>query len=310
MDAMTANSTHFDELERRLRTILPEVYRDRVGEVKPVSMGSAGLKFDADGNVAWDQIWGSFCDLAMAGGPPHRGKLLLPGSPEQIEDEPDRYHEVVAEICRGISLVTGLHAEPHTPGWIRMYCTSAGMAGWLARAIVMENVSASFKGLQLHLPAGPAYRLEKEIKNVVTAVAKTCHYWLDHTSPEEQDAISAMLMKMERESPLLQPGSVDNQPLRGVAVSAIAHQTGLHPADRQHAGWLGIACGSISAAIWMMRLLTVSNALSHREEESVYAPLDPVRDPEGEIVVRIFVQAHAFAASRGVFEQTHAKHSS
>ena len=39
-------------------------------------MRAAGLKYDADGKVAWDEIWGSFCDLAMAGGPPHKGKLL------------------------------------------------------------------------------------------------------------------------------------------------------------------------------------------------------------------------------------------
>lgn len=299
---MTPNSAHFDELETRLRTILPELYRDRVDELQPVSMGSAALKFDADGNVAWDQIWGSFCDLAMAGGPPHRGKLLLPGLQEEIAKHPDQYREIAAEICRGLSLVTGLYAEPHTPGWIRMYCTSAGMAGWIARAIVMENVSASFKGLQLYLPAGPAYRLEKEIKNVVTAVAKTCHYWLDHTSPEEQDGISAMLAKMERESPLLQPGPVDNHRLRSITASAIAQQTGLHPADRQSAGWLGIACGSISAATWMMRLLTASNALSHREEETVYVPLDPVHDPDGEIVVCMTVRACGFATTHGVFE--------
>src|ERR1700759_5567269 len=84
-----------DELEARLRTILPEEYQD--GEVQPVSMGSAGLKYDNDGKVAWDEIWDHFCDLAMAGGPPHKGRLLEPGS----ADEADRYREVAAEICRG-----------------------------------------------------------------------------------------------------------------------------------------------------------------------------------------------------------------
>jgi sirohydrochlorin cobaltochelatase len=36
----------------------------------------------------------------------------------------------------------------------------------------------------LLLPAGPQFRLEAEIKNVVTAVAKTYHYWKEHMSYE------------------------------------------------------------------------------------------------------------------------------
>jgi sirohydrochlorin cobaltochelatase len=157
----------FDDLEARLRTILPEGYQNRYEDIQPVSMGSASLKYGLDGRVAWDQIWGSFCDLAMAGGPPHKGTLLEPGREEEIETQADRYREVVQEICRGITMVTGLCAEPSpVSGWVRMYCTSAAMAGWLARAIAMENISAHFKGLALHLPAGPAYRIEKEIKNI------------------------------------------------------------------------------------------------------------------------------------------------
>jgi sirohydrochlorin cobaltochelatase len=32
----------------------------------------------------------------------------------------------------------------------------------------------------LYLPAGPAFRLEHESKNVITVVAKTHHYWREH----------------------------------------------------------------------------------------------------------------------------------
>jgi sirohydrochlorin cobaltochelatase len=32
----------------------------------------------------------------------------------------------------------------------------------------------------LFLPAGPTFRLDKEIKNVVTVIAKTHHYWKEH----------------------------------------------------------------------------------------------------------------------------------
>ena len=69
-----------DVLDLRLRTLLPEEYQDSYEDVQPAPMRSAGLKFDADGKVAWDEIWGSFCDLAMAGGPPHKGALLEPGT--------------------------------------------------------------------------------------------------------------------------------------------------------------------------------------------------------------------------------------
>jgi sirohydrochlorin cobaltochelatase len=32
----------------------------------------------------------------------------------------------------------------------------------------------------LYLPAGCGFTLDGEIKNVVTAVAKTHHYWIEH----------------------------------------------------------------------------------------------------------------------------------
>jgi sirohydrochlorin cobaltochelatase len=35
-------------------------------------------------------------------------------------------------------------------------------------------------GAVLYLPAGPHFREEREIKNVVTVVATTHHYWIEH----------------------------------------------------------------------------------------------------------------------------------
>ena len=67
------------ELDSRLRIVLPEEYQESYETVQPVSMGSAGLEYADDGQVAWDEIWDTFCDLAMAGGPPHKGTLLEPG---------------------------------------------------------------------------------------------------------------------------------------------------------------------------------------------------------------------------------------
>ena len=82
--------------------MLPEEYQDCYEEVLPVSMGSAGLKYGGDGQVAWNEMWATFCDLAMAGGPPHKGTLLEPGSPSRSTPTPVATDEVVEEIVRGV----------------------------------------------------------------------------------------------------------------------------------------------------------------------------------------------------------------
>ena len=76
-----ADRMALEELDGRLKTILPEGTQDWSEGMEPKPMRSAGLKYGSDGKVAWNEIWGSFCDLAMAGGPPHRGSLLEAGRP-------------------------------------------------------------------------------------------------------------------------------------------------------------------------------------------------------------------------------------
>lgn len=161
--------------------ILPPQYRLRTPSAAP--MGAAALQYDADGQVAWNNIWTDFCDLALAGGPPHRGSLLEPVSADAIAADPDGYARVLAEIERGISMVTGLPViQSAAPGWVGMVCASEEMAVWLLRAIVVENVSVRREDNVLYFPVGPAFKLEKEIKNVVTVVAKTTHYWQEHVA--------------------------------------------------------------------------------------------------------------------------------
>ena len=291
---MRVGEVGLETLEARLRVMLPEIYREREEAVRPESMGSAGLRFGVDGRVAWNEIWGSFCDLAMAGGPPHKGTLLEPGSGEAIGAEGQRYGEVVEEICRGVGLVTGLWVEDsEDAGWVRMYCTSAAMAGWLARAIVMENVSARSQGLMLYLPAGPAYRVEKEIKNVVTAVAKTCHYWVEHTPVEQQWEIGRVLREMEAESALVEPGVSDTL-LQERVGSAIEGATGLVCSAYGYAAWVGLECGAVAAAIWMMRVLVVSNVFARREGTIVFVPVD-------ERVVGVMARVAGLGRMRGIY---------
>jgi hypothetical protein len=306
--AMTVEDRRaLEALEVRLRAILPEEYQDSYEDVQPVPMGSAGLKFDGDGKVAWNEIWATFCDLAMAGGPPHRGALLEPASGAEVDAQADRYQQVVHEICRGVTLVTGLAAVPApAPGWVRVSCLTEGMAGWLARAIVMENVSARCEGNALDLPAGPAYRLEKEIKNVVTVVAKTCHYWTGHMWRAQQRFIGELFARMATESPLIEPALLDGasradcQRVAARIAAGIRRETGLLPSSDRYANWIGVDCPDVRAAIWMMRTMVVSNVLSRREETVLFIPVNPGLDPDGDVVVRALVRVHGFAGARGL----------
>lgn len=169
------------DLEARVAATLPPRYRGAGAEVSPAPMGAAPLEFDGDGGVAWDRMWQGFCELALAGGPPHRGALLEPAAREAVAADPARYAAVVRELARGLRMVTGLDVVTDgPPGWVGLVCRSEAMAIWLMRAIVVENVLARREGTVLYLPAGPAFTLGGEIKNVVTAVAKTHHYWLEH----------------------------------------------------------------------------------------------------------------------------------
>ncbi len=305
---MQADQSTFEALELRLKTILPEEYQDCYDELEPVSMGSAGLKYGRDGKVAWNDIWSTFCDLAMAGGPPHKGALLEPGTRATIDAEPDRYRQVVDEICRGVTMVSDLAAEPsRVPGWVQVDCETQGMAQWLVRAIVMENVSARCQGALLDLPAGPGYRVEKEIKNVITVIAKTCHYWLEHMWATQRRDIADLFATMAVESPLLQPAFGDDnlqadrcRMLRRGIGETIQRATGLHPSNHRYTGWLGLQCPNVRAAVWMMRAMVAASVLARREEETLFVPVNPASDPDGGIVVKSVIRIHGFASARSI----------
>lgn len=165
----------------RSRGILPPRYQNPNVKVSAAPMGAAALEYNDDGSVAWDQRWTGFCELALAGGAPHRGTLLEPVSPDEIAAKPEQYASVLRELERGLTIVTGLSIRrSDAPGWIGLECESEEMALWLLRAIIVENVMVRREGNVLWFPAGPDFRLEREIKNVITVVAKTNHYWQEH----------------------------------------------------------------------------------------------------------------------------------
>jgi sirohydrochlorin cobaltochelatase len=169
------------ETEREMDAMLPSEYQGRTDKVSSQSMGTATLPSDGFGEVPWDKIWTSFCDLAMAGGPPHRGKLLEAVTAQDVIAKLPAYEAVVQEIRRGIEMVTGLQTlRAEALGWVGVVCDDEAMAIWLMRAIIVENVIVRREGRILFLPAGPEFRVKKEIKNVITSVSKTVHYWRAH----------------------------------------------------------------------------------------------------------------------------------
>lgn len=264
-----------DKLDARLRILLPEQYQNSYESVQPVSMGSVGLKFGPDGKVAWDQMWQTFCDLAMAGGPPHKGTLLEPGSRADIAANPEQYDSVVDEICRGIWMAADLPAQTDThPGWVRMQCHNSTMADWLMRAIVMENVAARSGGVMLYLPAAPHFRIDKEIKNVITVIAKTAHYWMSHMSRSQKTLIADLFDTMAAESPMIEP------PVDGWAQ------------------WRAFECASVTTAVWMMRALVAFNVLARREQGTVFVPLNDEQDPDGRIVGGAIARVEQLASFR------------
>lgn len=162
---------------------LPPRYRDGHA-VSSAPMGAASLVFDSVGAVAWDRVWGHdessqpFCDLALAGGPPHRGTMLEPASNATMASSA----QVRVEIARGLRMVTGLEViDDVEPGWVGLVCRNPTSAVWMTMAINAENVRARQEGAVVFLPADATFTTDKEIKNVVTAVAKTWHYWSEHT---------------------------------------------------------------------------------------------------------------------------------
>ena len=288
------------ELQRRFSTLLPENYQERYEDLEPAPMGSAGVRYGADGKIAWDQMWGSFCDLAMAGGPPHKGTLLEPATAAEIGADRDAYSAVVAEVCRGIAMVTDLSPEESpSAGWVRMECATTGMAAWMLRAITVENVAVRADGAFLELPAGPAYRLHKEIRNVITVIAKTVHYWVGHMSVMHRQTIVELIAGMNDESPLIRPVYAADEGQLGARTSlansvaeVLQRETGLARSPHRHPDWLGLECATPRAAVWMMRMLVAANVLARREEHVLFVPINTEVDPDGTIVSESVALVH------------------
>jgi len=167
----------------------------------------------------------------------------------------------------------------------------------------MENVSVRARGAAIELPASPSYRLAREIKNVITVAAKTCHYWQGHIPPAERFEIADLLEDMCAETPLLEPEH-GVAPLSADHYAERAKATGLGPAARVYAGWMGLECPSVRAALWMMRMLVADNVLARREEAALFVPVNRETDPDGSKVAAAVQRVQRFAVLKGVISAT------
>ncbi|MBI2760259.1 MAG: hypothetical protein HYX51_02390 [Chloroflexi bacterium] len=163
---------------------------------KNAAMGSADFLWREDGRPDWAEMWTGFCELALYGGPPHRGDeaaLHAPDPEAVVAAEPaerpwDGFNPI-NEIRRGIWETTGLFAEPaDDPGWITVTCDSRKMAAWLCACIILENVDARADEERLYLPAGSGFHLKNEVKSVITVLAKCHHYWQAHIEAQTAGA--------------------------------------------------------------------------------------------------------------------------
>ena len=155
--------------------------------VSAAPMAPAPFVWRDDGRPDWGKMWQGFCELALFGGPPHRGEAqaLHPSQTPRALGRGD--YDAVAEIMRGIYETTGLKADAAQDGWLAVHCDSPKMAAWLCATIVLENVDARCEGDRLLVPAAPDFDLKDEVKSVITVLAKTHHYWQVHVQNAAPD---------------------------------------------------------------------------------------------------------------------------
>jgi hypothetical protein len=174
-----------DDSSAGVDVALPELSAERREVFEPAvtdpaaPMSPAPFVWRPDGRPDWAAMWTSFCELALFGGPPHRG----PESALRAVTGPAAEgFDAVQETRRGIWETTGLYSEPAAPGWLAVTCESPRMAAWLCATIILENVEARCDEERLLVPAHPSFSLTDQVKSVVTVVAKTHHYWSAHTA--------------------------------------------------------------------------------------------------------------------------------
>lgn len=167
-----------DDLRAWLRSRASPTALTTIDSAASAPMSAAPFEFLPDGRPNWGAMWTTFCELALYGGPPHRGEsnavIEVPDATPMPEGA------TLDELKRGILETTGLEAMMSDGPWLAVSCESKRMAAWMCAAIILENVDARCEGSLLLLPAADTYELTNEVKSLITVVAKVNHYWQAH----------------------------------------------------------------------------------------------------------------------------------
>ena len=181
----TAPVARLDALRAGLGRDLDAQTREYAPPARPdpaEAMSSAPFVWREDGRPDWARMWTTFCELALYGGPPHRG-------PEQRAAGAERRGgrgsdaAMLAEMRRGIWETTGLYAESGAAGLARRHVRHRPR--WPPGCARPSSSRMSTRGstrIGLLVPAGPDYQLKDEVKSIITVVAKTHHYWQAHVA--------------------------------------------------------------------------------------------------------------------------------
>lgn len=172
------------DLERLNKDALFAV-KDGIEYVKPLPpkpespVATADVVYREDGRPDWPAMTAAGGELALYGGSPVRSYDNALEVPEpEGEATPPAVNEAVLELKRGIWETTGLFAEPASDGWLSVTCSSRKMAAWMCAAIILENVDARCDEERLYVPAAADFEVEREVRDVIAAVAKVHQYWV------------------------------------------------------------------------------------------------------------------------------------
>ena len=149
-------------------------------------MSSADFVYRDDGAPDWGAMWSGFCELALFGGPPHRGEdSALTAGTVGLADATCPLSTPSAKYVAASTRRPVWNRTTAGDGWLAVRCESRKMAAWLCASIILENVDARCDDKTLFVPAREDYALKNEVKSVITVVAKTHHYWLEHVAAQQ-----------------------------------------------------------------------------------------------------------------------------
>jgi hypothetical protein len=163
-------------------------------------------------------------------------------------------------------------------------------AAWLQFAVTAENVSARRRDKVLQLPAGPGFRAEKEIKNVVVALAKAAHYWEGHLTDSQQALAGA-----DAWEPAGPAEAAANPAAYEASRSELEdglREADLAPLPPRYAGWVGVEAADEEDAVWLLRAVLAERVLARREENVLYLPVAAAPPPGlSSRVAQVFLNA-------------------